>query len=92
MGHFRMTIVSGHCALVIDGKEYRTYSYAFELPGTSAVRRLGFLSGPSEFLEAAQRGNQAQIELDSGETLDIKVLEINATGLALITFINRNRT
>jgi hypothetical protein len=44
-----MTIVSGHCVLVIDGTEYGTYSYAFELPGTSAVRRLGFLSGPSEY-------------------------------------------
>jgi hypothetical protein len=87
-----MTIVSGHCTLVLDGKEYATYSYGFELPGSSAVQKFGFLSGPRGFLEAAKNSKRAQIELDSGEILEIEVLEINATGLALMTFINRDRT
>jgi hypothetical protein len=53
------------------------------------LQTLGFLSGPAEVLKAAQKSRLAQIELGTGESLLIKVLQVSASGLALISVIAR---
>ena len=80
--------ISGNCVLVIDGQVGPSYSFAFEKLEDPARRHFGFLSGPSQFLQAGKTGKQVEIALTSGETLAIAVLQVNPIGLALIEIRN----
>jgi hypothetical protein len=57
----------------------------------SAGLPYGFLCGPVEVLRAARRAKRVQIELDGGEIVEAGILQINRTGLALITVRQPNR-
>jgi hypothetical protein len=82
---FDMRGAAGNCALIIDGQRHDGYSFALELTDDASPQKLGFLSGASEALSQAQRANQVQIEHETGELLDIRVLQVSAIGgLALI--------
>jgi hypothetical protein len=56
---------------------------------TSNLQSLGFLSGPSEILNQAQRASRVLIELLTREILVIRVLQVSTTGLALIAVKDR---
>ena len=79
-----MAIVSGHCTLIIDGKAEFDCTVALDL-ADPATNNLGFLSGPPELLKHARSAKRLQIELQSGEILDVKLLQLSPTGLALIS-------
>jgi hypothetical protein len=87
---FDLGDAAGNCALIIDGQRHNGCSFALErMDDPDLQTALGFLSGPSEILNQAQRASQVQIERPSGELLDIKVLQVSATGLALIALKRR---
>jgi len=82
---------AGICAFIIDGQCQDGCSFALELmDDPDHQTALGFLSGPREVLSQAQRASQVQIECETGETLDIKVLQVSAMGLALIALKARS--
>jgi hypothetical protein len=78
-----MSIASGTCILLIDDEAYATCSFAL---GGPAAQRFGFLGGPHKFLKVAESAEQVELQLDSGRTLAIQVLEVSAPGLAFIKF------
>jgi hypothetical protein len=51
----------------------------------------GFLSGPVDVLRAARRAKRVQIELEGGDIVEAGILQINRTGLALITVRQPNK-
>jgi hypothetical protein len=85
-----MHIAAGHCVLIIGGRRLENLSCAVEVMDGSGPTSYGFLSGPVELLELARRARQVQIELDQGDILDAAILQINQSGLALIT-VSRSR-
>jgi hypothetical protein len=52
------------------------------------AQHFGFLSGPRKALERAKAAKQVEVQLDSGRTLAIQVLEVSVTGLALMKLVS----
>ena len=84
-GH-EMSIASGTCILLIDDEPYGTCSFALESLDYPGAQHFGFLSGPTKVLKVAGSVEQVELQLDSGKTLAVQVLEVSALGLALIKF------
>ena len=93
MKGFDLSGAAGNCALITDGQRHDGCSFALErMDDPDLQTALGFLSGPSEVLNQARRASQVQLELATGEVLDIKVLQVSAMGLALIALKARPRS
>jgi hypothetical protein len=81
-----MSIASGTCILLIDDEPYATCSFALESLDVPDAQHFGFLSGPPKVLKVAGSAEQVELQLDSGRTLAVQVLEVSTLGLALIKF------
>ena len=76
-----MKIVSGECALIIDGRCFDGCTCALSAESGPA-REFGFLSAPSAVLKRAHRAQHVEIRSGDQPPLEIKVLAVNA-GIAL---------
>jgi hypothetical protein len=83
---YEMSIASGTCILLIDDEPYATCSFALESLDVPDAQHFGFLSGPPKVLKVAGSAEQVELQLDSGRTLAVQVLEVSTLGLALIKF------
>jgi hypothetical protein len=80
-----MRVAAGYCTLVIDGNRLEKLSCAIEIMGGSDLPPYGFLSGPVDALKRAATASQVRIEIEDGPILHARVLQVNPTGLALIS-------
>jgi hypothetical protein len=80
-----MRIAAGYCVLIIDGKRLDKFSFAIEVMDGSNPPSYGLLSGPVETLKRAATAGQVLIELGDGLILDARVLQVNQTGIALVS-------
>jgi hypothetical protein len=55
------------------------------------AQHFGFLGGPPRVLKVAGSADQVELQLDSGRTLAVQVLEVSGLGLALIKFGRRSQ-
>jgi hypothetical protein len=78
-----MDLKAGRCGLIIDGIAVARFSCAFEL--ADETETFGFLSGPIDHLQAAQKANWVQIDFGDGQIAEIRVLQVSSTGIALIS-------
>jgi hypothetical protein len=76
-----MKMLSGECALIIDGRRFDHCTCALEAEDAIS-RPCGFLSAPSEVLNEARLAQHLEIQLDDRPPLGIKVLASNA-GIAM---------
>lgn len=79
-----MGVAIEHCTLILDGNRLGNVTCAIEMIDKAGTQPYGFLSGPVETLRAARKAGRVELELDSGDTLEAGVLEVNKAGLALI--------
>jgi|SRR5689334_5729647 len=79
-----MTILSGRCTLIVDGKRHPGVSFALELVKDPLRRGFGFLSGPGEVLKSTQSAKHVQIRLDSGQIFQVRILIAARSDLPLI--------
>jgi hypothetical protein len=71
----------GICTLVVDGRKFAGFRLALETDRSPAY---GLLSGPVGPLRAAHSAGWAKVELKPGALVDVKVLQLNETGMAFV--------
>ncbi len=69
--------------LIIDGQRFEGITFAVEWNG--GPQAFGFLSGPVETLRRARTARRFGLELDDGTTLPATMLQVNHSGMALVT-------
>jgi hypothetical protein len=79
-----MNLKAGRCRLIVDGTTLDDFSCALELVDQSEPQSFGFLSGPIDQLKAAQTAKRTQVEFGHGELVEIRILQVSNTGIALI--------
>ena len=67
--------------MVVNGRKFGGFKLVLETDRSPAY---GLLSGPVELLKTANCAGWAKVELRPGTLLDIKVLQVNETGMAFI--------
>lgn len=79
-----MDVKAAHCSLIVNGTALADFSCVIELPDKAEGQSFGFLSGPIDQLKAAQIAKRIQVDLGHGEIVDIRILQVNDSGIALI--------
>ena len=79
-----MDLKAGRCRLIVDGTPLADFSCALELLDNPESQGFGFLSGPIDQLKAAQTARWVQVEFGHGEIVEIRILQVSNTGIALI--------
>jgi hypothetical protein len=79
-----MATKSGHCVLIIEGGR-RFQEITFAVEWTGGPEAFGFLGGSVEIFRKAQTARKLELELDDGTTLPAKMLQVNHSGLALVS-------
>jgi hypothetical protein len=79
-----MNLKAGPCRLIVDGTALGGFSCALELLDDVESHSFGFLSGPINQLKAARTAKQARVELGHGDMVEISILQVSDTGIALI--------
>jgi hypothetical protein len=79
-----MNLKAGRCRLIVDGAALGDFSCALELLDDPVPQSFGFLSGPIDQLKVAQTAKLTQVEFRHGELVEIRILQVSNTGIALI--------
>ena len=79
-----MDLKAGRCRLIVNGTALADFSCAIELLDNAEPQRFGFLSGPVDQLKAAQIAKRVQVDFGHGEIVDIRILQVSDSGIALI--------
>jgi hypothetical protein len=79
--YFEQKMAAGTCTLVVNGTKFGGFKLVLETDRSPAY---GLLSGPVGPLKAAHCAGWAKVELRPGALIDIKVLQLNETGMAFI--------
>jgi hypothetical protein len=81
-----MKMLSGECALIIDGQRFDGCTCALEA-GSPSARSFGFLSAPSEVLARVKKARLVELGFRHHDHFEITLLANNA-GVALIAVAN----
>jgi hypothetical protein len=79
-----MDLKAGRCRLIVSGTALADFACVIELLDNADPQRFGFLSGPVDQLKAAQIAKRVQVDFGHGDTVDIRILQVSDTGIALI--------
>ena len=79
-----MELKAGRCRLIVDGVALADCSCVIELLENPGPQRFGFLSGPIDQLKAARIAKWVQVDFGHGEIVDIRILQLSDSGIALI--------
>jgi hypothetical protein len=79
-----MDLKTGRCRLIVNGTALVDFSCVIELPDEVEPQRFGFLSGPVDQLKSAQIAKRVQVDFGHGEIVDIRILQVSDSGVALI--------
>jgi hypothetical protein len=80
-----MSVASGKCAIIINGRRSQELAYAMELDISPRHGHYGFLHGSAEILQQAQRAAQVELDLGDQGVISIAILQVAPSGLALIS-------
>jgi hypothetical protein len=76
--------IAGKCVLIIDGRRIEDAVCAIEMENGETPQAYGFLSAPYEVLKAAQLARRVLVELSDGPIVEIGLLQVHPTGVALV--------
>jgi hypothetical protein len=76
--------IAGKCVLIADGRRVEGAACAIDVEEGENPQAYGFLSAPHEVLKAAQLARRVQVELADGRVIQIALLQVHPTGIALI--------
>ena len=80
----RLDPIAGKCVLIADGRRVECAACAINVEEGDNPQVFGFLSAPYEVLRTAQLARRVQVELGDGRIIEIGLLQVHATGIALI--------
>jgi hypothetical protein len=76
--------IAGKCVLIADGRRVEGAACAIDVEEGDNPQVYGFLSAPYEVLKATQLARRVQVELADGRIIEIGLLQVHPTGIALI--------
>ncbi len=76
--------IAGKCVLIADGRRVEGAACAIDVEEGDSPQVYGFLSAPYEVLRATQLARRVQVELADGRIIEIGLLQVHPTGIALI--------
>jgi hypothetical protein len=79
-----MDPIAGKCVLILDGRRVAGAACAIDVEGGEEAQQFGFLSAPFEVLKEARSARRVEVELDDGRIVLVSLLQVHATGIALI--------
>ena len=79
-----MNPIAGKCVLIADGRRVEDAACAIDVEEGDNPQAYGFLSAPYGVLRVAQLARRVQVELADGRIIEIGLLQVHQTGIALI--------
>ncbi len=76
--------IAGKCVLIADGRRVEGAACAIDVEESDSPQAYGFLSAPYEMLKTAQLAKRVQVELADGRIIEIGLLQVHPSGIALI--------
>jgi hypothetical protein len=76
--------IAGKCVLIADGRRIEGAACAIDVEEGASPQAYGFLSAPYEMLKTAQLAKRVQVELADGRIIEIGLLQVHPSGIALI--------
>jgi hypothetical protein len=86
---FDLDPIAGKCVLIVDSRRVEDAACAIDIEGGEPPQVYGFLSAPYEVLKSAQLARRVQVELTDGRIVEIGLLQVHPTGIALIALRRR---
>jgi len=75
--------IAGTCVLIVDGRRMKG-ACEIDVQEGEKPQGLGFLSAPFDILTAARLGRRVEARLGDGRNVEIGVLQVHPSGIALI--------
>ncbi|MET0483166.1 MAG: hypothetical protein ABWZ27_09675 [Aestuariivirgaceae bacterium] len=79
-----MNPIAGKCVLIADGRRVEGAACAIDVEEGDNPQAYGFLSAPYDVLRTAQLARRVQVDLADGRIIEISLLQVHRTGIALI--------
>lgn len=79
-----MDPIAGKCVLIVDGRRVAAAACAIDVEGGEEAQQFGFLSASFDVLNEARLARRVEVELDDGRIVGVSLLQVHATGIALI--------
>jgi hypothetical protein len=76
--------IAGKCVLIADGRRVEGAACAIDVEEGDNSQAYGFLSAPYDVLKAAQLARRVQVELGDGRVIEIGLLQVHPSGMALV--------
>ena len=78
-------LIDAPCVLVLDGRKAPA-ACSIDIPEDSQKRHpIGFITADLELLKLAQLARRVQAELKDGGMIEIVLLQVHSTGIALVS-------